>query len=89
MLCHDTLKRIEQVEKDIINHPLTNGIKFLLNNQTQDNHDTAQFLLDPRRVWNENWVSYFSTTKSTIIQNTNLADTKEKHINEENNFIFT
>ena len=54
MLCHDTLKRIEQVEKDIINHPLTNGIKFLLNNQTQDNHDTAQFLLDPRRVWNEN-----------------------------------
>lgn len=54
ILCRETLKRINEIEETLFSHPLTNSVRRLLDDYNVDNHDTAQFLLDPRRIWYEN-----------------------------------
>ena len=58
LICRTTLKRIDLIEEKLYTHPFTNSIRRLLNEYSRDNHDTTQFLLDPRRVWEDGWMRY-------------------------------
>ena len=50
-LCKERLENINKNEKDLKNHELTICVDHLLSNRNNENDDTLQFLLDPRRVW--------------------------------------
>jgi hypothetical protein len=43
------LKEIEDKEIEILNGELVTAIRYLINNRNEENEDTLQFLLDPRR----------------------------------------
>jgi hypothetical protein len=53
-LCKEDLEKIEEIETELRNHNITRCVQFLLKNRNSDNDDTLQFILDPRRIWDEN-----------------------------------
>ena len=50
-LCKERFDEIRQTEKKIMVHELAICVNHLLQHRSQENDDTLQFLLDPRRVW--------------------------------------
>ena len=50
-LCRERLGDIDKLEKELKSHELTICVDHLLKNRNDENDDTLQFLLDPRRVW--------------------------------------
>ena len=50
-LCRERLGDINKIEKELKSHELTICVDHLLKNRNDENDDTLQFLLDPRRVW--------------------------------------
>ena len=52
-MCLDAIKDIEIIEKELKEHELTKCVEYLLNNRNHNNDDTLQFLIDPRRNWDD------------------------------------
>lgn len=46
--CQDTIKKINELEKIIKESEVVKCIKYLMDNLSDNNHDTLQYILDPR-----------------------------------------
>lgn len=79
-VCYETLKRMEHIERFLANHPSTNSIRYLLNNYSIDNHDSAQFLLDPRRAWDEDCQHKFANRHNKTNTKINRAGCIKKFL---------